>query len=77
MEHSEKLIEKNIGLARKTPQIQRGAKEYAYVSNCKEVDLYEVGRIIAFVESIAKKHSLAILPIRIDLGTRIFSDKFS
>lgn len=77
MEYSEKLIENNIDLAGKCPKPRRGIKDYYYVSGCKEIDLYEIGRIISFIESIAKQHSLAILPIRINLGERIFTDKFS
>lgn len=77
MEYSEKLIESNRTLAGIQPKMRRGTRDYYYVSNCQEIDLYEVGRILSFIESIAQKHSLSILPIRINLGERIFSDKFS
>lgn len=52
-------------------------KIYKYVSRADQIDLNEVKNIVLFVSAIRNRHKLSFLPIDIDLGNRIFTDKLS
>ena len=52
-------------------------KRYVYSSRSEQFDLTEIRNIIGFLKAIKKRHKLSLLPIDINLGNRIFTDKLS
>lgn len=70
------FLETNVAPLNYKPRLTKN-KRYRYISNSERIDLNEIRNIILFLSSIKRKHSLAFLPIDIDLGNRIFTDKLS
>lgn len=58
------------------PQLTKD-KKYRYVSQSQHIDLGEIKNIALFLSAIKKRHKLSFLPIEIELGNRIFTDKLS
>lgn len=52
-------------------------KKYEYISCSENIDLNEIRNIALFLSAIKRRHKLSLLPIDIDLGNRIFTDKLS
>ena len=71
------LVQNNKMKAKGKIKIRRQMRDYFYSSSCGQIDLFEIGRVISFIETVRKQHALHLIPIRINLGNRAFADKLS
>ena len=71
------LVQNNKTKAQGKIKMRRQMRDYFYSSSCGQIDLFEIGRVISFIETVRKQHALHLIPIRINLGNRAFADKLS